>query len=196
MADASHDAIRPLIAADLSGSRLDAALGIFAAALGFPPRGQRVLSQAAAIQRHSERAGFAAFGAFSDDDRLVGFSYGYTSQPGLWWREQVAAALSGDQRAVWLADAFELVELHVHPAFQGHHFGSGLHDALLRDVPNKTALLSVMHRSERARQLYFSRGWQVLVEDLRFPSDPATPFSVLGLVLNEPKDRAWHPSDS
>jgi hypothetical protein len=40
-----------------------------------------------------------------------------------------------------------------------------------------------MHRSERARQLYASRGWQVLVEDLRFGSDPATPFSVLGLEL-------------
>jgi hypothetical protein len=40
-----------------------------------------------------------------------------------------------------------------------------------------------MHRSERARQLYFSRGWQVLVEDLRFSSEPLTPFSILGLLL-------------
>jgi ribosomal protein S18 acetylase RimI-like enzyme len=184
MADASHESIRLLTAADLSGSRLDAALDVFAAALGVAPRGQRVLSQGAAIQRHAERAGFAAFGAFDGRDRLVGFSYGYTSQPGLWWREQVAAALAADQRAEWLTDAFELVELHVHPAFQGHHLGSGLHDALLRNVVNKTALLSVMRRSERARQLYFSRGWQVLVDDLRFSSDPATPFSVLGLALS------------
>jgi hypothetical protein len=40
-----------------------------------------------------------------------------------------------------------------------------------------------MHRSQRARALYTSRGWQTLVEDLRFSTEPATPFSVLGLEL-------------
>ena len=66
---------------------------------------------------------------------------------------------------------------------QGQRLGSGLHDALVTDLPEKTALLSVMHRSERAQQLYFSRGWQVLVEELRFSSEPQTPFSILGLLL-------------
>ena len=115
--------------------------------------------------------------------QLVGFSYGYTSQPGLWWREQIAQPLSAAQRAYWLADAFELAELHVHPSAQGQHLGSRLHDLLLADLPNATALLSVMHRSERARQLYTRRGWQTLVEDMRFPTEPQTPFSVLGLTL-------------
>jgi hypothetical protein len=40
-----------------------------------------------------------------------------------------------------------------------------------------------MHRSQRARQLYASRGWQCLVEELRFSTEPHTPFSVLGLRL-------------
>jgi hypothetical protein len=40
-----------------------------------------------------------------------------------------------------------------------------------------------MHRSDRARQLYTSRGWQTLIHDLRFSTDPTTPFSVLGLDL-------------
>jgi hypothetical protein len=40
-----------------------------------------------------------------------------------------------------------------------------------------------MHRSERARHLYFSRGWQTVIDTLLFSSDPATPFSVLGLTL-------------
>lgn len=133
------------------------------------------------MRRHATREGFRAFGAFAPD--LVGFSYGYTSQPGLWWREQVAAALTPEQKKEWLEDAFEFCELHVHPAHQGQRFGAQLHDELVRDLPNRTALLSVMHRSERARQLYASRGWQVLIEDMRFSSDPATPFSVLGLAL-------------
>jgi hypothetical protein len=40
-----------------------------------------------------------------------------------------------------------------------------------------------MHRSQRARQLYTRRHWQTLVEDLRFPTEPRTAFSVLGLTL-------------
>jgi len=175
--------IEQLSAKDVAGPHLEALLHVFSAALGFSQRSHRVGSQGAAVRRHVDRAGFAAFGAFDSAGKLVGFSYGYASQPGLWWREQVNAALSNRQRSLWLADAFELVELHVHPAAQGQHLGSGLHDALMRQVLNRTALLSVMHRSERARQLYASRGWQVLVEDMRFSSDPATPFSVLGLAL-------------
>jgi ribosomal protein S18 acetylase RimI-like enzyme len=179
----SRDAVRALSAADLGGPRLADALDVFAAALGFSPRSHRVFAQGAAIRRHTEYRGFVGFGAFNESDKLVGFTYGYTSQPGLWWREQVAAEFSPAQRAAWLSDAFELVELHVHPAFQGQHLGSRLHDTLVAGVPNRTALLSVMHRSERARHLYFSRGWQVLLEDLRFDGEPATPFSVLGLGL-------------
>jgi ribosomal protein S18 acetylase RimI-like enzyme len=136
------------------------------------------------LRRHAPRTGFRAFGALDTQaGRLVGFSYGYTSQPGLWWREQIVPALTARQRAYWLADAFEVAELHVHPSAQGLHLGSRLHDLLVDGLPHHTALLSVMHRSERARQLYTSRGWQMLVEELRFSTDPATPFSVMGLEL-------------
>jgi hypothetical protein len=57
-------------------------------------------------------------------------------------------------------------------------------DMLVADLPQRTALLSVMHRSARARQLYASRGWQPVIEELLFPTDPLTPFSVLGLTLS------------
>ena len=40
-----------------------------------------------------------------------------------------------------------------------------------------------MHRSARAHQLYSSRGWQTLVDELRFSTEPQTPFSILGLLL-------------
>jgi ribosomal protein S18 acetylase RimI-like enzyme len=71
----------------------------------------------------------------------------------------------------------------VHPSAQGQRLGSQLHDLVIHAAPNRTALLSVMHRSERARLLYTSRGWQTLIDDLRFPTEPNTPFSVLGLEL-------------
>jgi len=176
--------VRPLPDGQLATILYEQTLLVFAAALGFPRQHARVDGQGSSMRRHSTRAGFRAFGAFDAQNRLVGFSYGYSSAPGLWWREQVAAGLTPAQRDYWLADAFEVAELHVAPAAQGHKLGSQLHDNLVSGLNHQTALLSVMHRSDRARRLYSSRGWQTLIEDLRFSTDPATPFSVLGLDLH------------
>ena len=177
--------VRPLSPDELGGRLANQALWVFSGALGFPRRSGRVVMFADTLRRHAAYPGFTAFGAFNLRGRLVGFSYGYASQPGLWWREQVFAPLSPKQREDWFADAFELAELHVHPSAQGNHLGSQLHDRLIKSQKRyRTAVLSVMHRSERARQLYTSRGWEVLVEDLRFSSEPNTPFSLLGLRLS------------
>jgi ribosomal protein S18 acetylase RimI-like enzyme len=173
-------AFRSIGAAELSGPLLQSLLTVFGAALGYRQADPRVRAQESITRRHAERVDFRAFGAFDAQQQLVGFSYGYASQPGLWWREQVWSAMRPALREHWFADAFEVCELHVHPAHQGQHLGSQLHDLLVDDLPYRTALLSVMHRSERARQLYASRGWQTLIAELRFSSEPATPFSVLG----------------
>jgi ribosomal protein S18 acetylase RimI-like enzyme len=186
-ADRFH--VRPLSSSELSGRFLEQAAWAFGGALGFDSRHGRVTSFADTLRRHATYAGFRAFGAFNRRGKLVGFSYGYSSQPGLWWREQIAAPLSAEQRQEWLTDAFELAELHVHPTAQGNRLGSELHDRLMASHSHRTALLSVMHRSERARRLYDSRGWQVLVADLRFSSEPETAFSVLGLRLGHPPSR-------
>jgi ribosomal protein S18 acetylase RimI-like enzyme len=145
--------VRALTNEELTGPLLQQALWTFAGGLGYRRGDSRVTALAGAMRRHVLHGGFRAFGALTGRGRLVGFSYGYTSQPGLWWREQIAQPLSAEQREYWLADAFELAELHVHPSVQGQRFGSRLHDALIQGAPHRTALLSVMHRSERARQL-------------------------------------------
>ena len=173
--------VRSLEAGELAGSLLDQAVGIFAAALGFPRRHARVRSFAATLRRHATYGGFRAFGGFTLRQHLVGFSYGYSSQPGLWWRDEITGWLSPRQRDYWLADAFEFAELHVHPSAQGKHLGGELHDRLIASQSHATALLSVMHRSLRARQLYASRGWEILVDEMRFSTEPNTAFSVLGL---------------
>ena len=173
--------VRPLSPAELSGRFVDQVLWVFSGALGFPRAHGRVVSFGDTLRRHAGYPGFFAFGAFNLRGRLVGFTYGYTSQPGLWWREQVAAPLTPADRDEWFSDAFELAELHVHPSAQGNHLGSQLHDRLVAAQPHRTALLSVMHRSKRARSLYASRGWICLIEDLRFSTEPQTAFSLLGL---------------
>jgi GNAT superfamily N-acetyltransferase len=178
--------VRSLGPNELSGHYLDQALWIFSGALGFARESGRVRSFADTIRRHSSYGGFRAFGALNVRGRLVGFSYGYASQPGLWWREQIAGPLSSSEREFWLADAFEFAELHVHPSAQGFRLGSQLHDTLVASHSHTTALLSVMHRSVVARRLYASRGWETLVEDLRFSTEPETPFSLLGLRRKSP----------
>jgi ribosomal protein S18 acetylase RimI-like enzyme len=175
--------VRALSPDELTGRLLQPALWTFAGALGYGRNDSRVTALGGAIRRHALHGGFRAFGVLTARDRLVGFSYGYTSQPGLWWREQIAQPMSPAQRGYWLTDAFELAELHVHPSAQGQRFGSRLHDSVMHGLQHRTALLSVMHRSERARQLYARRGWQTLIQELRFPTEPGTPFSVLGLKL-------------
>jgi len=39
---------------------------------------------------HSQRDGFKFVAARSDDDRIVGFAYGFTGQRGQWWSDRIA----------------------------------------------------------------------------------------------------------
>ncbi len=136
---------------------------------------------ALALDRHAERAGFRLLAARdSDDGRIVGFAYGYDSVPGQWWHDTVRQALPPLLAAVWMADAFELAELAVHPAQQGHGFGARLHDELLAGVERQSALLSTAHAETVALGLYRRRGWRTLADYFYFPGVPE-PYRILGL---------------
>lgn len=154
---------------------------IFAAALGYGPLEPRVLAFPAIVRQHTERPDFRAFGAF-EGDRLVGFTEGYTGAPGQWWHDVVAARLSPADRARWLSGAFELVELHVHPDHQRQGLGGRLHDVVLEGLVNSTAVLSTRRGETPAMELYRRRGWNTLIDEMLFPSNP-TPFRILGLDL-------------
>ncbi len=55
---------------------------------------------------HLDREGFRAVVVRHPDGRLVGYAYGYTSRPGQWWHEQVAAHLDAEARCRWLGGCF------------------------------------------------------------------------------------------
>jgi ribosomal protein S18 acetylase RimI-like enzyme len=173
-------AIRELKAAEFVKLGGEAAL-VFGAALGYGPLEPRVLAFPAISHQHAKRSGFRAFGAF-DGERLVGFSEGYAGEPGQWWHDSVAARLPPGQRARWLDGAYELVELHVHPDYQGRGLGGRLHDLLLRDLPHRTAMLSTRRADTPAMALYRKRGWVVVIDEMLFPGNPI-PFRILGLDL-------------
>ncbi|MGH3545926.1 MAG: GNAT family N-acetyltransferase, partial [Mycobacteriales bacterium] len=89
--------------------------------------------------------------------------------------------------ATWLADCFEVVELHVHPDAQGGGIGGRQLATLLREVPARTVVLStpeqpVGQAPSRAWRLYRRSGFVDVVRGMHFPGDER-PFAVLGRTL-------------
>lgn len=102
------------------------------------------------LRRHVARAGFRGVQATTKPATLVGFGYGYRSEPGQWWHDTVAPLLVDARLSDWLTDAFELVELHVLPQWQRRGIGRRIHNMLLADVDLPRAVLSVYEDNKRA----------------------------------------------
>ncbi len=148
-------------------------LSVYAAAFAIPPYHEdeeSVERFGHTLRQHVRRQDFrCCIARESTDGSVLGFGYGYTSRPGQWWHNNVARALSRRDVTTWLDGAFEIVDLAVLPAAQGHGIGGRLHDELLEGLPHHSAVLST-HQSETvAMQLYRKRGWVPLLRDFFFP---------------------------
>jgi ribosomal protein S18 acetylase RimI-like enzyme len=170
-------------------ARLAEALDIYVTAMRYPPgtAEQRAPMWLAHMLRQDWRCVAAVDGAGA----LIGVSYGYRGAAGQWWHEQVRRGLltSAGTAAVsaWMADYFELTELHVRPSAQGRGLGEGLLRHLLDGVRAETTLLSTPEGTSRAWRLYRRVGFQDVLRDYLFAGDPR-PFAVLGhrLPLEQP----------
>lgn len=168
--------------------RIDDVLAVFGEAMSYDAPALRV--RRGYIATHVTRPRFRAVATLTDQGHLLGFGYGYHSAPGQWWHDQVRAAVDVTWRdpAVtehWLADCFEVVELHVRPAAQGHGVGERQLRALLAMTTARTTLLSTPEAVEdtsRAWRLYRRTGFVDVLRTLLFPGDPR-PFAVLGRDL-------------
>ena len=163
--------------------RLDDVVSVYGEAMGY--RAELLQTRRGYIAAHVRRPGFRAIATLTNDGRLAGFGYGYTSTPGQWWHDQVRSALDTADRKAWLADCFEVVELHVRPAAQGHGIGSRQLRTLLGMAAGATTLLSTPEADEvqsRAWRLYRSFGFVDVLRDFIFPGDERA-FAVLGREL-------------
>jgi ribosomal protein S18 acetylase RimI-like enzyme len=116
------------------------------------------------LPRHTAREDFV-FLAARLGATVVGFGYGYTGAHGQWWTDHVSKALTGAQRAEWLDPPhFEIVELHVRPAYQRGGIGSRLLAQLLSRQRHDRALLSTQRSSRKARGFYAKNEWRELAE--------------------------------
>ena len=137
---------------------------------------------AARFPAHAQRPGFRCCVA-RQGRRVAGFAYGFTGEPGDGWWDMVAERLSDDEVGAWLMDCFEFAELAVLPAARRQGLGEQLHDALLRGLPHRTAILSALQAETPAMRLYRRRGWITLVDDFALSGVPH-PDAVLGLDLS------------
>ncbi|MDX6388436.1 MAG: hypothetical protein QOD85_2238 [Gaiellaceae bacterium] len=111
---------------------------------------------------HAGRADFI-FLVARQADEICGFAYGYTGEHGQWWTESVARSLTAAQRSEWLEPPhYEIVELHVRPAWQRRGVGSALLAQLLTRQPHDRVLLSTQTGSRKARGFYAKNGWSEL----------------------------------
>jgi len=143
-----------------------AILGVYRAAFAAPPYNEGVAELtrfAESLAKHAGRDGFRCVVAReASTGQIVGFAYGFASKPGRWWHDTIAEQFTAEQAQEWLSDAFELVELAVTPVMQGYGIGGRLHDALIADLRQRTAVLSTYQGDTNAMQLYRKRGWAIL----------------------------------
>lgn len=165
------------------GRRLDDVLSVYSEAMGYPA--DLLEARRGYVATHLRRPGFRAVATLTTDGAVVGFGYGYSSAPGQWWHDQVRGALDQPAREAWLTDCFEVVELHVRPAAQGHGIGGRQLAALLSMATAATTLLSTPEADEatsRAWRLYRRFEFVDVLRDFHFPGD-ARAFAILGRQL-------------
>jgi len=190
-------------------AELDGLLALYAAAMRPPP--EQVPGRRAIMERHTQFPSFRCVAVIlpagvadvtgsgagtggpapravtgARGDVLAGFAYGFHGAAGQWWHDLVRGALTsagGDAFAHdWLADSFEVAEVHVHPDYQGRGLGRRMIPALAHPRLERTALLSTQDAESRARRLYRSLGFTDLLTRYRFPgTDP--PYAVMGAAL-------------
>ncbi|MFT4414579.1 N-acetyltransferase family protein [Fredinandcohnia humi] len=131
--------------------------------------------------RHSNYEGYRGYIVINDIQQIIGFTYGYTSLPGQYYRGLLEKELNEEDTNTWLDNCFEFVELAVHPQFRKMGIGTGLATALLEGLPHKTAILTTQVWNDSARSLYKSLGW-IEVKHTFLP-DGKTPYVIMGKTL-------------
>ncbi|HET7311831.1 MAG TPA: GNAT family N-acetyltransferase [Mycobacteriales bacterium] len=153
---------------------------IYGAAMQRGP--EMVVQRCEIMHTHLDRRGYLAVVALDDDDALVGFGYGYLGRRGEWWHDIVTNALGRELGNRWMSDAFELAELHVLPAHQGHGIGTLLLDEIVTRAGGSTMVLSTHDRESPARRLYRATGFVDLYGGVVFPGTTEV-YAIMGKDL-------------
>lgn len=167
-------------------SELDACLAVYAAAMK-PPSFQ-LPGRRSIMERHLGYPSFHGVAGVNGEKSgaIIAFAYGFHGETGQWWHDLVDSAVAttaGRARATaWLANSFEIGEVHVHPDYQGRGIGRRMLLALTADRTERTAVLSTRDAHSPARHLYRKLGFSDLLTRFCFPGGPER-YAVMGAPL-------------
>lgn len=107
-------------------------------------------------------------GAF-DDEKLVGFVYGFDFLKENWWAMQIDSKLpSGTD---WYKNTFELNELAVLEEYQGKGYGKELMKCLIENFRGDKILLSTKRfENEKIINFYHKLGFKDLINPFEYPN--------------------------
>ncbi len=106
----------------------------------------------ARTKRQMEKDGFELITVRSDDV-LVGFSFGLTFPPGIWWADATPPTTE-----ILDASKFAVIELDVQSSYRGRGFGKRLLQTLLEHRYEKFATLTAIP-DDPAYSMYIRWGW-------------------------------------
>ncbi|WP_243300470.1 GNAT family N-acetyltransferase [Bacillus litorisediminis] len=132
--------------------------------------------------KHSSYKGYRGYVIISDKEEVLGFSYGYSSLSGQYYHDLLSKELGPIGYEKWLKDCFEFVELAVHPSHRHLGYGKLLVNRLLKEVNNKTTVLTTQVYNKPVRNLYQGLGWVVIKEPF-IPNNDSSPYVIMGKVL-------------
>ena len=187
-------------------ARLDALVTVYSLAMQAPP--QQLQGRRSIMAQHAGYAAFRAVAVTADrapaapdapagpgaahssaaaaDGPVIAFAYGFRGADGQWWHDVVRSGLTAaggeNAAAAWLADTFEIAEVHVRPEYQRRGIGRAMLLSLTAGCPQRTAVLSTLDAPSPARRLYRSLGFTDLLTGFGFPGN-GPPYVVMGAAL-------------
>lgn len=135
------------------------------------------------LLRHYTYPGFKGIAALSDEARMLGFSYGYTSSVGQYYHGLLSKEFEAEQYDKWLKDCFEIVELAVHPAARKKGLATMLMNQLMEGNKHHTAILTTQASNHSALNLYKRLEWMAIKETF-YPDGENNPFVIMGKKLS------------
>jgi ribosomal protein S18 acetylase RimI-like enzyme len=162
-----HDDLAPIVAA-------------WRDAFAEPPSGPRSARDLQdQLRWHATFVGFTGcIACEATTGRVQGIVYGFSNQPGQWWRDRVAVALGQSRTRELLDDSFCLMELGVIRAARRQGIAEALVAALLARQPHPQALLSMQSDNKGALAFYQATGWHTVAPQMSFGSGFA-PYDIL-----------------
>jgi ribosomal protein S18 acetylase RimI-like enzyme len=167
-------------------AKLDQLIAVYAAAMR--PPAELLPGRKTIMTRHAANPGFRALTVVEGGSgEPVGFGYGFHGAIGQWWHDTVRHALAASRGAetagAWMDDSFEVAELHVTPAHQGHGVGADVLTGLTSGRTEHTAMLSTRDADTPARRLYRGKGFVDLLTGFNFFPSGEPPYAVMGAEL-------------